>query len=122
MAVSLGVTRSNTVTNEELSDRLEMLEDKLASTKEEVRRDQIETLEDKLASAKEEVERGNEVVCVRVVNTNFCGTSYGEALANCSNRTACPSGSCGSYSYSLRCFTGIACPATAHLSGENSGH
>ena len=52
-----------------------------------------------------------------VVNTLFCGTEYGEAEANCSNLTACPSGTCPS---GMTCYAGIQCPATASISAEDS--
>mmetsp|Transcript_38266 Transcript_38266/g.67159 ORF Transcript_38266/g.67159 Transcript_38266/m.67159 type:complete len:837 (-) Transcript_38266:111-2621(-) len=45
-----------------------------------------------------------------VVNTNFCGNTYNEAVEKCAEATPCPNDSCPG---ELVCFVGIACAATA---------
>lgn len=43
------------------------------------------------------------------VNTLFCGANYGEALENCSDATACPSGQNSECPDEMNCFVGIQC-------------
>jgi len=43
------------------------------------------------------------------VNTNFCGSTYNEAVENCAEATPCPNNSCPG---GLVCYPGITCAAT----------
>jgi len=52
-----------------------------------------------------------------VVNVLFCGETYNEAVENCSEATACPSGvGCPG---TMQCYNGIMCPATMASSEPN---
>ncbi|KAL3816502.1 hypothetical protein ACHAXA_011307 [Cyclostephanos tholiformis] len=58
------------------------------------------------------------VPTVEVVNTQFCGLDYDDAMSSCSEATACPSGSgCPS---NMGCYTGISCTATLTLLTTNA--